>query len=503
MSNIRLIDGSFIDTEALDDFVDGLMPPEPGDVRDDIRYKPQPKQEKLLEAAGLLAYYKGEGPAVEPIAPIIGYGGAARGGKSYGMLGMAAVAAYAFPGVQMVYYRRTYSEIEGAGSVMQNAYEVFWGVAEKRDNGRQWYFPKTGALFQFLHCENENDVYKYQSKSFDIIFIDEATHFTWEMVDYILTRNSRSGKSEIIKPFAVFCSNPGNIGHSWYMQLFDLERMAEKIRRGHYDEPRHVLTPNEKYSDVFFIPAFLEDNKIQTERDPDYEKKLMERNPDTAQALRWGLWDVFTGQMFGAFSEDRHVIEPFEIPRLWPKWRAIDWGNDKPFCCLWFTTNMDNGRLYVYRELYQANLTDKLQAETIVLYTPPDEFISFTWADPSMWKSQNKDGMFYTTADEYRKYGVPLTKANNDRLGGIRKVHGVLAPMMDGKPGVQIFKNCTNLIRTLPKLSKNPSMTEDVAGGQEDHAFDTLKYGLTNVGILTASQSRKPQSNPWLEQKGI
>ena len=72
MSNVRLVDGEFMDMEALGDFIDGLMPPEAGAVGEEIRYKPQEKQEQLLEAAGLLAYYKGEGPAVEPKAPIIG-----------------------------------------------------------------------------------------------------------------------------------------------------------------------------------------------------------------------------------------------------------------------------------------------------------------------------------------------------------------------------------------------------------------------------------------------
>ena len=105
----------------------------------------------------------------------------------------------------------------------------------------------------------------------------------------------------------------------------------------------------------------------------------------------------------------------------------------------------------------------------IVLYTPPGEYVSFTWADPSMWNKKNKDGLIYTTDQEYRKYGVPLTKADNDRLGGVRKVHGVLAPLPDGKPGIQIFSTCANLIRTLPKLAKNPHMPEDVAPKQEDH----------------------------------
>jgi hypothetical protein len=500
---LRVFGEDFLDIEAVDNFLEDLMPAEAGEAKDDIQYKPQPKQERLLEAAGLLSYYKGTGPAVEPRAPIIGIGGAAGGGKTYGELGLVAVAAHAFPGAQIVYFRRTYAEMEGAGGVMQDAHEVFWGIAEKKDNGRVWYFPKTGAMFQFLHCENENDVYKYQSKSFDIIIVDEATHFTWEMIDYLLTRNRKSSRSRIIKPFAVLSSNPGNIGHGWYMKLFDLEKMTEKITQERYDGVLHVLNPNDKYVEVFFVPAFLEDNQALVTRDPEYEKRLMSSNPETAAALRWGLWDVFTGQMFTQWSNERHVCEPRDFPAYYPRWRAVDWGYDKPFCCGWFTLNIDNGRVWLYRELYVAGLTDKQQAEMILTYTPPNEVIAFTFADPSMWISRNKDGLFYTTADEYRKYGVPLIRADNDRLSGVRKVNGILTPLPDGKPGLQVFSTCPNTIRTLPKLAKNPAMPEDVGPKQEDHAFDMLKYGLTNTRIFGAKKPREHQRNPWLDQKGI
>ena len=494
----------FLDLEALDALLDELEPEAEADTRSAFSFVPQPKQRELLAAAGVLGWYDGTGEVVDAKAPVIGYGGAAFGGKSYGMLGLAAICALAIPGVQIGYFRRTYGELEGAGSVSQDAATMFWGVAKKRDGGREWHFPSTGSLFQFLHCEHEADVNKYQSKAFDILLIDEGTHFTWEMIDYMLTRNRKSTNSRIRKPFCIICSNPGNIGHGWYMQMFDLEKMTEKIKKGHYNQVQHILNPNKKWQDVFFIPAFMEDNPIGMERDPEYVERLMERDPETAAALRHGLWDVFTGQMFSQFNEERHVIEPFEIPLTWPKWRAVDWGSAEPFCCQFFTKDIDKGRVFVYREIYAADLSDEQQAKMIVTYTPEEEYIAMTYADPAMWTKRNRHNEFFSSADEYFENGVPLTRADNDRLSGMRKVKGLLADLPDGKPGLQIFSTCRNLIRTLPKLSRSDTMPEDIAERQEDHAFDTLKYGLSNIRAFGSPGRKKTKSvNPWTEYNNL
>ena len=191
-----------------------------------------------------------------------------------------------------------------------------------------------GSDFYFQHCEYEKDVYQYQSKQFDFLLFDEATHLSWFQIDYLLTRNRATVDG--VRPVAVLGSNPGNIGHAWYMDLFDLENLQRNIARGVYKDTLNVRNPNNKWVKTFFIPAFLEDNKIGVERDPEYEQRLMERNPDTAQALRHGDWRVFTGQAFREWDEERHVVDTMEIPVSWPKWRAVDWGWDHPFCCLWF-----------------------------------------------------------------------------------------------------------------------------------------------------------------------
>ena len=507
---IIIKDGALISTEVMREFFSDLVPAKALDrPRDVIRYVPQPRQAELLKAAGLYDWLENTGARGAAITDIIGYGGAAYGGKTYALLGLALVAAYAYPGVQIGYFRRTYSELEGAGSAIHDAYEVYAGVAVARDSGRVWKFGDTGSALYFQHCENESDVFSYQSKQYDILIIDEATHFTWFQVDYLKTRNRVSGDNGIPLPFMVVASNPGNIGHAWYMQMFGLDHI-ENWLTGKWSKPQEFSNPNNKKVLAYFIPSFIQDNIIGMERDPGYEKRLWESNPDTAEALIKGDWKVFSGMAFRQFDPDVHVIPFKDLPRDWlkfPKWRAVDWGYNDPFCCLWAAKDPDNGRVYVYREVYEAGLTDAQQALSIIMNTPVEEGITITYGDPVSFNTRhNKNNLVYTSADEYRENGVFIWNADNNRLNGKKKIDQMLAPLNDGKPGLMITDNCVNLIRTLPKLARSQVNPEDVAQKQEDHPYDTLRYLVTNVGVHSAKkqgEGEKTKYNPWVKIPGL
>jgi phage terminase large subunit len=119
---------------------------------------------------------------------------------------------------------------------------------------------------------------------------------------------------------------------------------------------------------------------------------------------------------------------------------------------------------------------------------------------------KNRYGVTYTSADEYRDQGVLLWEADNDRINGKKKIDQVLSLLPDGKPGLVIFRNCVNLIRTIPKLARSSSNPEDVADRQEDHAYDTLRYGLTNPLMFTKRDKNKKKGsskNPWVNITGI
>lgn len=300
---------------------------------------------------------------------------------------------------------------------------------------------------------------KYQSAEFAGVLVDELTQNQKSTFDILRGSMRWPGIQDV---FFAGATNPGGVGHLWVKDLW--------VSR--------VYPPElEPLADQFaFVPALPDDNP---HLDPAYWEMLETLPPDLARAWRWGDWDVFEGQVFSEWRKHLHVIEPEVVPEHWVRWRSVDWGYAAPMCCLWLARDPDTRRVWVYRELYQDGLTDPEQAEKIRQMTPGDERINLTLADPSMWTRKTMERETTTSADVYLKYGVRLTKGDNDRLIGKRRVHDGLAVMGDELPGLQVFQGCHNLIRTLPALPYDDVRVEDVDTGAEDHAYDCLRYGLS------------------------
>jgi hypothetical protein len=456
---------------------------------------PQPKQEEALEICGLapVLYKK---PPEPPMARLIGYGGAAFGGKTDLDLGVAGLAAMAFPGCKIGLFRRTYPELEGADGAIERSQEIFSTLGTYNQGNHTWTFV-TGSRLYFRHCQNESDRYQYQSQAWDIFIPDEATHFTWAIIDYLITRNRPTGEIPGLVPFTLMTTNPGNVGHAWFLKMFDPMGI---------DGPHHTvkrrLTPNDTYEQTVFIPAYLEDNPIGLDRDPEYPDRLEARDPDVARALRFGDWSVFEGQAFPQWSRERHIVHPFELPSEWARWRSVDYGLVHPMAAHWYCQEPETGRVYVYRELHQSGWSDTTQAKNIQALTPPDERIWFTYAPPDMWAKKTVKDIITTSADEYMAQGVSLTRADNDRLSGKRKIDRLLANGPDGKPLLQVFSTCTSLIGTMPLLVRDEKRPEDVLKMDGDDDYDSLRYGLTSVIARPKRKKRVHQRAP-IEQVSV
>ncbi len=452
-----------------------------------IDWFPQPKQQELFKAAGLLDVVLYGDPPKPALAEAIGYGGAAFGGKSDGLVGLAITACLAYPGVRVGYFRRTFSDLQGSAGAIPRSLELLTGFADYNKSEHKWTFPN-GSEWYFCHCQYEENVYNYKSQAWDILLIDEATTFTWFQVDYLITRNRPTGDSGC-KPFRVMTSNPGDVGHAWYCTLFDLLKAL-----GNHSKVKRTRNPNDKEESVYFIPAFLEDNTIGVERDPDYEARLMARDPQVAKALRFGDWTIFEGQAIVEWRYDRHTCDYFELPMEWPRWRSLDYGFTHPMAAYWFAKNPVTQRIYTYREIVQAQLTDQAQARLIRDASLHSERFLFTFAAPDMWQSKNFQGLVTTSVEEYAKEGIYLTKADDDRINGLTKIHRLLADLPDGQPGVMVMRNCTDLIRLIPSLVRDKTRPEDVKKVDGDDPYDGWRYGFTNTEIKQEKKSEHQKS---------
>lgn len=317
--------------------------------------------------------------------------------------------------------------------------------------------------------KDANDIDKYLGIEYDIIIVEECTQITEDKM--MKLRGSLRTSKMTWRPRIYLSTNADGVGLAWFKKMF-----IEPSRAG-----TETIT---RFFDVTNIKnPFIND---------EYEAWLDRLTGALRKAWRDGDWDAFAGMAFPMWNHEAHVIEPFEIPVEWPRWRAIDEGFAAPMCCLWFTRDPSTRRQYVYRELYQAELTLKQQAERINDMTLPNEKILFTYADPAMWQRRNAQGRVYSAADEYKAHGIELTKADNDRISGKRKVDGLLSIAPDGEPGTQFFSHCENIITQLANLARDKQNPEDVDTTAEDHAYDAYRYGQTN--------ERRTQDQPRDEQ---
>ena len=96
----------------------------------------------------------------------------------------------------------------------------------------------------------------------------------------------------------------------------------------------------------------------------DLSNELSLISPDSTPFMS-NIGKATANAAFTEFDRDAHVVEPFEIPKGWQRFRAADWGYSSPACCLWFAIDYDNN-LWVYRELYTQKITADVFARKVL-----------------------------------------------------------------------------------------------------------------------------------------
>lgn len=398
------------------------------------------------------------------------FGGARGPGKSYWLRWALLLRLlwlfwkYKIVGVRVGLFCEDYPQLKDRQiSKISREFPQWLGVLkESQEHGLGFHLrPQYGS--GVLALRNLDDPSKYQSAEFAGIGIDELTKNKAEVFDILRGSLRWAGVPDAECKFLA-ATNPGSVGHLWV--------------KSYWIDKQYPVNLQSLANEFEFVRALPDDNP---HLDPAYWHMLETLTPDLARAWRWGDWDVFAGQVFTQWRMDRHVVDPFEIPAEWKRWRAVDWGYTNPFACYWLSQEPTTGRVVVYRELYERGWNDREQATEIRRLTGKAERVSVTYGDPSMWTKKTFEDRTFSTADEYARCGVPMVQADNHRLNGKRKLDMVLADLEDGYPGLVVFRTCTNLIRTLPALPYDKVNVEDVDSDGEDHAYDALRYALTPI----------------------
>ena len=416
-------------------------------------------QEVLKESR--VVFHANEGPQTDFLAAgekDVLYGGAAGGGKSYAML--VDPLRYAHKKAhRALILRRSMPELREMIDKSRELYPQAFPGAKFKEVEKLWNFP-SGAKVEFGFLERDADVYRYQGQAYSWIGFDEITHLPTEFSWNYLASRLRTTDPEI-QTYLRCTANPGGVGSHWVKQ-----RYIEPQEHNKSFEGKDGLTRK-------FIPAKLADNPY-LDADGVYEQMLKSLPPTQRQQLLEGNWDVAEGAAFTEFEPNVHVITPFALPVHWERVKGIDYGYASESCCLWGIMDLNDNTLIIYRELYKKGLTGEELGSIITDMETEDPFSVNGVLDTAAWANTGTTGP--TVGESLVKAGQKLRRADKNRIQGKIQIHEYLKIRENGRPKLQIFNTCPNLIRELQSIPLSKTNPEDVDTHASDHAYDALRY---------------------------
>lgn len=427
-------------------------------TEDTVEHLPKKVKEEALEN---VIFRPNEGPQTDFLAAPetdVLYGGAAGGGKSYAMLVDPLRFAHRSAHRALV-LRRSMPELRELIDKSRELYPKAFPGCKFREVEKIWTFP-SGAKLEFGFLERDADVYRYQGQAYSWIGFDEITHLSTEFSWNYLASRLRTTDSEIT-PYMRCTANPGGAGATWV-----------KKRYVNPSEPNESFTGDDGLTRRF-IPARLEDNPYLA-KDGRYEQMLKALPAVQRKQLLEGNWDITEGAAFTEFDVMEHVITPFEIPVGWERVKGIDYGYASESACVWGCVDPTDGTLIIYRELYRKGLTGVDLAQIITNMELQDPFSVPGVLDTAAWNRTGTTGP--TVGETLQRAGHKLRRADKNRIQGKIQIHEYLRVQPSGRPKIQIFNSCPNLIRELQSLPLDKSNPEDVDTHAPDHAYDALRY---------------------------
>lgn len=262
-----------------------------------------------------------EGPQTDfmaTAADICIYGGAAGGGKSYGLL-LSPLRYKNVPGFGCTIFRKNFNQIFSQGGLWDEAQKIYQGIkgAQPRMSRSMWVFKdkkdRVVSKVSFAHIERDDDLAKWQGSQICEIGFDELTHFSEKSFFYMLSRNrSTCG----VTPFVRATCNPD--ADSWVAKFIEWwidpdtgypipERSGKIrwfIRRSeviHWADTKEELweqfdlkTPEDRGipKSVTFIMSKLDDNKELLKINPGYKANLEAMSIIERERLLHGNWKI-------------------------------------------------------------------------------------------------------------------------------------------------------------------------------------------------------------------
>lgn len=411
------------------------------------------------------------------------YGGAGGGGKTYALIA-DAMRYFENPNFNGLILRRSTDELREIVWKTQELYPKIFKGAKWGEKKSQWTFP-SGAKLWLTYLERDQDVLRYQGQAFSYIAFDELTQYPTQFAWNYMRSRLRTTDSEL-PTYMRATTNPGGVGHGWVKRMFidpapeNTKFVAQDLETG--DDLVYPDSHDKAGEPLFyrrFIPAKLQDNPYLMEGGQ-YEANLLSLPEMQRRQLLEGDWTISDGAAFSEFRLNEHVIEPFDIPDNWRRFRSCDYGYSSYSAVHWFAIDPNFSTLINYRELYLTKHTGRDLAKA-VMEAEDGERIDYGVLDSSCWHNRGQLGP--SIAEEMISQGCrwrPSDRTNGARVAGKNRFHEVLKiDENTGLPGIQFFNTCRQIIADLPVIPSDPRGSDDIDPRYAtDHAYDSVRYAV-------------------------
>jgi len=383
--------------------------------------------------------------------------GPAETGKTIGALYKLHIAATTYPRASIVIARKTLSSTYSTVlQTFQNKvlYEGC-GAVPYGGNKPEWFdYPSTGARIWITGLDKSA---KVLSAEHDIIYVNQAEELDLGNWETLTTRTT------------------GRAGNMPYSQTIGDANPAWPLQWMYHRESLRLIYSKHQENPALFNQA--------TGEITEQGKKTMAVLDALTGIRRTRLRDGKPAQAEGVIYEEYHpaihLIDRFEIPDDWTRFRCVDFGFTNPFVCQWWAVDPDD-RMYMYREIYHTKRTVKVHSGTIKECSEGERIIT-TVCD--------HDAEDRATLEENGISGIMALKAVSV---GIQRVQERLKIAGDKRPRLYFLRDSLVELDQSLKEAHKPTCTaeefpsyvwantkaKEQPAKRDDHGMDAVRYAV-------------------------
>lgn len=452
------------------------------------------------------------------------FSGGFNNGKTYIACSKLVTLLLTFPFYRVIIARETYKNLRN--TTMATFFKIVTpDLVASHNNQEGMTILINGSMILWMHLDtlNENSLRGVEADAIMVDQAEEIQEWTYDILDARVGRWDKAIVPEhLLKANPNWPRNPETgrpLVPNYMMLLCNPDTQFHFIYRKYHPESM------EKDPDFFFVEGEWD----ATLGSPETYANAMKHGDEWIEKYIKGKWGISSAQIHRVHASS--LIEYSDeilnkILRQGNLFRILDHGDASPACCLWVAVL---GLYYiVYREYYTPGKLISYHRQAIHDLSGKEQYAA-NYADPSIFhKASQKDGGFWTTAEEYmdpKVDGPPLywLPADNNEFATRNRINELLKMDLTilhpfqlalGCPKILFLKRsaeypqgCVHVIKETQSQRRKligyvdgtAMYSDDREDSVTDHSYDCLRYFVAMHSLAKSTPERvvKPNTIGW------